>query len=102
MKNRTRGTYVFSGMLLANSTPHVIVAISGQKGMTPFGRDSSPRINGLWGAVNAISGLLLILRTNRRPDAAHEPRSRLLPILVGSLVWSAFMVTFEWIAHARE
>ena len=56
--------YFFAGAFLANSVPHFVNGISGQKFPTPFAHPpgkglSSPTLNVWWGFVNFIAGYLL-------------------------------------------
>jgi len=57
--------YFFSGAFLANSIPHFVNGISGQKFPTPFAHPpgyglSSPTLNVEWGFTNLIIGYLLV------------------------------------------
>lgn len=54
----------FSGMFLANTVPHFIHGISGNRFPTPFAKPpgkglSSPVVNVIWGLFNLIVGYLL-------------------------------------------
>ncbi len=57
--------YFFAGAFLANSVPHLVNGISGQKFPTPFAHPpgkglSSPTLNVWWGSANLIIGYLLV------------------------------------------
>lgn len=56
-----------AGVLLANAVPHVWWGLRGRRHLTPFGRDSSPRVNRWWGVANAVAGAAL-LATADDPD----------------------------------
>jgi hypothetical protein len=54
-----------SGLLLANSVPHFVQGISGQKFQSPFASppgigESSPVVNVLWGFANIAVGFALL------------------------------------------
>ena len=54
----------FAGLFLANTIPHFVHGISGDRFPTPFahppGRGlSSPTVNVLWALVNLVAGFLL-------------------------------------------
>ena len=57
----------FAGVFLANAIPHFVSGTQGRQFPSPFssppGRgDSSPAVNVMWGAVNAVVGYLLLYR----------------------------------------
>jgi hypothetical protein len=59
--------YFFAGAFLVNAIPHFVSGVCGRPFPSPFasppGRgNSSPLVNVLWGAFNAIVGYLLICR----------------------------------------
>ena len=69
-----------AGVLVGNCAPHLATAITGRRHLTPLaGRDSGPAVNGLWGLVNLLGGLLLLT-----PDAHRRPG-----------VWDDDLVAFE-------
>ena len=58
--------YFFAGAFLANSIPHFVNGISGQKFPTPFAHPpgkglSSSTVNVLWGFANFVVGSLLLI-----------------------------------------
>ena len=70
----------FAGMLVGNSAPHLATAVTGRRHLTPLaGRDSGPAVNGLWGTINLLAGLLLLT-----PDRHRTPRR-----------WDGDLVAFE-------
>lgn len=55
----------FAGAFLCNAVPHLASGLTGQVFPTPFARPhgrgpSSPLVNFLWGAFNALVGLALL------------------------------------------
>ncbi|WP_299289439.1 hypothetical protein [uncultured Mucilaginibacter sp.] len=71
---------LFAGAFLANTVPHFIHGISGDRFPTPFAKPpgvglSSPTINAIWGLFNLVVGYLLF--TVSKTDRAH-PLSLLL------------------------
>jgi hypothetical protein len=57
--------YFLAGSILTNNVPHFVMAVTGRRNITPFGRDSSPLANPLWGGINFACGCLLVSRTDR-------------------------------------
>lgn len=53
--------YLVIGFLFGNGMPHFIFGAAGRIFRTPFGRDSSPHRNVLWGLFNFILATLLVL-----------------------------------------
>ena len=84
---------VIAGVLMANSAPHVATALTGHQHMTPVGgRDSGPRVNAAWAALNlAGSAALLLYKRSRRPRWEAD----LLWFELGYFVFAAWMVTSE-------
>lgn len=67
--DRSRVRSFLAGVLVGNSTPHLATAITGRRHLTPLGgRRSGPGVNGLWGLLNLLGGLLLL-----RPDTHRSP-----------------------------
>ena len=93
--------YFLAGSMLTNAVPHFVIAVTGRRNITPFGRDSSPLVNLLWGAVNFACGCLLVSRTDRRADAGADPDAWLLPLLAGGVFWSSFGVVYELLLKGR-
>jgi hypothetical protein len=55
--------YVFSfiaGLFGANGVPHFLKGAVGEKFQTPFGKNSSPVINIIWGWFNFVVAFLLL------------------------------------------
>ena len=66
----------FAGVFLANSVPHFIHGISGDKFPTPFakppGKGLSPAyVNVLWGGLNILIGYLLLVHSKIRTENDH-------------------------------
>ena len=95
MRRLSLGAYFLAGMLSANGAPHFVIGVSGRRNMTPFGRDSSPQVNALWGALNFAGGCLLVRHADRSADAGGDPHAWLPPLLAGSCSWSLFGLAYE-------
>lgn len=64
------------GLLAANSLAHLATALTGREHLTPLaGRTSGPLVNGVWGGVNLLGGLLLA-RSAGGPDRRWDPPAR--------------------------
>ena len=50
----------FAGAFLANGVPHFVKGVTGQRHMSPFGRQSSAVVNVLWGSLNFVVGTALL------------------------------------------
>jgi len=77
----------FAGAFLCNSVPHFVSGLQGRPFPTPFAKppgvgDSSPVVNFLWGFLNLVIGLALVIRL---PLAVHF-YPRLTALLLGGLV----------------
>lgn len=62
--------YFFAGALLVNAIPHFVSGVCGRPFPTPFASPpgkgmSSPVVNVLWAAFNAIIGYLLIFHVGK-------------------------------------
>lgn len=53
--------YLFSGAFLANSIPHLVSGISGREFSTPLANPSSAILNGIWGLINLIAGMAILI-----------------------------------------
>ena len=51
--------YLLIGFLLGNGMPHFLFGSAGKTFRTPFGKESSPRINVGWGLFNFILATVL-------------------------------------------
>ena len=83
-----------AGVLVGNSAPHLATAITGRRHLTPLaGRRSGPGVNGLWGLLNLLGGLLVLPPdTHRSPTAWDDD---LIAFEGGVLALAAWMVTTE-------
>jgi hypothetical protein len=92
VSSRTRS--FLAGMLVGNSAPHLATAVTGRHHLTPLaGRDSGPAVNGLWGAINLLTGLLL-LTPNRYRTPGRWDRD-LVAFETGVLTFAAWMAVSE-------
>lgn len=83
-----------AGVLAGNSAPHLATAVARRRHLTPLaGRDSGPAVNGLWGGINLLGGLLLLTPDNHRAPG-HWNRD-LLSFEGGVLVMAVWMVASE-------
>jgi len=80
-----------AGVLVSNSAPHLATAITGRRHLTPLaGRQSGPGVNGLWGLLNLLGGLLLL-----SPDTHRSPTmwdDDLMAFEAGLLALAAWLV----------
>lgn len=53
--------YFLSGVGLANSIPHLVKGISGEEFRTPFANPSTPTLNVIWGLINLIAGMAILI-----------------------------------------
>jgi len=77
------------GLLAANSLAHLATALTGREHLTPLaGRTSGPLVNGVWGGVNLLGGLLLA-RSAGGPDRRWD--HRLVAFDAGAAAFAAWM-----------
>jgi hypothetical protein len=91
-----------AGVLVGNSTPHLATAITGRRHLTPLaGRNSGPAVNGLWGVVNLLGGLLLLPPDTRRTPGTWD--DDLIAFETGVLALGAWMALTEraWRPNTR-
>ena len=87
------GAFV-GGMLVANSAPHLASAVTGHAHLTPLaGRDSSPRVNLVWGLVNALGGLAVTRACTRASDRRWD--QSLIAFEVGAAALALWMAASE-------
>jgi hypothetical protein len=83
-----------AGVLVGNSAPHLATAITGRRHLTPLaGRESGPAVNGLWGLLNLLGGLLLLTPDNHRSPVRWD--DDLIAFESGVLALSAWMAVTE-------
>ena len=63
------GAHFFGAAFLANSLPHLIAGVSGNRLPTPFASPpfrgfSSPSVNTVWALINLAAAYLLLVRPN--------------------------------------
>jgi hypothetical protein len=95
MKLLSRISYFFAGAFLTNSVPHFIIAATGRHNLTPFGRDSSPQVNLLWGLINLGAGYALMRTADRQERAGADSKEWQVPYEMGCLFWSSFGVCYS-------
>ena len=83
-----------AGVLVGNSAPHLATAITGRRHLTPLaGRRSGPAVNGLWGLLNLLGGLLLLTPDSHRSPASWD--DDLIAFESGVLALAAWMAVTE-------
>ena len=83
-----------AGVLVGNSAPHLATALTRRRHLTPLaGRESGPAVNGLWGGINLLGGLLLLTPDNHRAPGRWD--RDLLAFEGGVLAMAAWMVGSE-------
>jgi hypothetical protein len=91
--NRRAGAFV-GGLLVANSAPHLASAVAGHTHLTPVrGRNSSPRVNLVWGLANAVGGLALTRACARTGERRWD--GSLLAFEAGAATFAMWMATSE-------
>ena len=86
--------YIYSflaGMFGTNGVPHFIKGVLGKKHQTPFGKESSPIVNVIWGWVNFVVAGLILFYANIHP---HLLRAFGF-LALGSLVM-ALILSYTW------
>jgi hypothetical protein len=81
----------FAGAFLCNAVPHVTAGLRGEVFPSPFSAPhgkgpSSPLVNFLWGMLNALIGLTLLIRDPVTPGFNLDSAA----LLVGVLVMGVF------------
>lgn len=95
--------YFFAGVLLTNSIPHLVVAITGRRNRTAFGEHSSPVVNLLWSAINVAGGSLLFRFADRREQVrTADSKAWQIPYEAGCLALSVFGVFYAWFTASQE
>ena len=95
--------YVLAGVFLKNSGPHLIVALSGRRNITPFGAHSSPLVNLLWCGMNGASGYLLVRFADRQENVnVADSKAWQIPFEAGYLALSLFGLLYAWFTASHE
>ncbi|MGY6253558.1 hypothetical protein ACXIVK_08855 [Paraburkholderia caledonica] len=80
----------FAGAFLCNAMPHLTAGLRGEVFPSPFstphGKGPSPLVNFLWGMLNALIGLALLVHRPFAPGVNVDSAA----LLVGVLVMGAF------------
>ncbi len=96
-------SYFFAGAFFTNSIPHLIVAVTGRRNLTPFGRNSSPSVNLLWSGINFAIGQLLFLLADKQTGANKvDSKAWQIPYEAGCLSRSLFGVCYAWFTANNE
>jgi hypothetical protein len=96
-------SYLLAGAFLTNALPHLIVATTGRRNLTPFGPDSSARVNLLWSGINFTSGYLLFRFADRHVGESQEnAKAWELPYEIGCFCWSCFGVSYSFFSRSRH
>lgn len=78
---RSRAARIVAGLLglligsfAANAVPHLVQGLAGHVFQTPFGADSSPTVNLVWGTANLVLAAGIAFGSRRRMrDAGFVP-----------------------------
>ena len=95
-------SYFFAGAFLTNGVPHLVVAVTGRRNLTPFGHDSPALVNLLWGLINFAAGYLLVRYADKQTNAKADSKAWQLPYEAGCLFWSLFGVLYSWFTTSQE
>jgi hypothetical protein len=98
----TRTVDVLTGVLLVNALPHVVRGLTGKRGLTPFGEDSSPGTNLAWAAMNGAGATALLAAGGWRGTDEATAARRLVAVQAGVLAMAAFGMTYELTAGRRK
>ena len=95
-------SYFFAGVVLTNSVPHLVIAVTGRRNLTPFGENSSPFVNLLWSGMNVASGSLLVRFADRREHVnTADSKAWQIPYEAGCLALSVFGVFYSWFTASQ-
>jgi hypothetical protein len=86
--------WFFAGAFLANSIPHIVQGISGNRFQTPFASprgigESSATVNVVWGFANVVIGGVLLRVAF--PAEGAPPWSLCLAALIGALALALYL-----------
>ncbi len=99
MKWSARVGYFLAGVCFTNAVPHLVIAATGRRNLTPFGRASSPGVNLPWSGINFASGYLLVREADRHAgESSANATAWLVPYEAGRFCWSLFGVLYAWLA----
>ena len=95
--------YFFAGVFLTNSVPHLVIAVTGRRNLTPFGQNSSPVVNLLWSGINLAGGFLLVRFADKRTVVSKvDSKAWQIPYEAGCLALSVFGVLYSWFTASQE
>lgn len=95
--------YFLAGVFLTNSVPHLVIAVTGRRNLTPFGQNSSPFVNLLWSGMNVASGYLLVRFADKRAVVSKvDSKAWQIPYETGCLALSVFGVFYSWFTASQE
>lgn len=96
-------SYFFAGVFLTNSVPHLVIAVTGRRNLTPFGQNSSPVVNLLWSGIHLASGFLLVRFADKRTVVSKvDSKAWQIPYEAGCLALSVFGVLYSWFTASQE
>lgn len=82
------------GLLVGNSAPHLVTAVTGRTHLTPLaGKESSAVVNLIWGLSNALAGLALTRAFTRSGD--HRWDGSLIAFEAGVATFAVWMAISE-------
>ena len=96
-------SYFFAGIFCTNTVPHLVIAITGRRNITPFGRNSSPLVNLLWSVMNFASGYVLF-RFADKQENIDKVNSNVwqAPYTLGCFALSVFAVSYAWLTESKN
>ncbi len=67
--------YFLAGVCFTNGVPHLVIAATGRRNLTPFGRDSSAGVSNFASAAGSESDLtfMRVFGTQARSICVHQP-----------------------------
>lgn len=97
----SRARSFVSGLLVANSAPHLASAVARRRHLTPLaGPDSSSAVNAVWGGLNMAAGVAL-LWPSRRAGGTARWNGDLPAFEAGYLAVAAWMTVSERILRTN-
>lgn len=102
MRKRSWISYFFAGIFCVNGLPHLVVGFTGRHNMTPFGRNSSPQLNIIWGCINFLLGLLCIRFADKQEGENVQSGSWLVPYGAGNVCWTLFGFIYSFRTQRKE
>lgn len=95
--------YFFAGVFFTNGLPHLLIALTGRRNLTPFGKDSSPLVNLLWGGLNFTGGYLFARLADKQQDENNaKSNAWQFPYGIGCLAFSIFGTLYSWFAARQK